>query len=160
MSSQHTITALVQNEAGTLNRLVSLFRRRGFSLASVNAADCEQEGFSRLTLVVNGDDTVLSQCVRQLQKLVEVVEVDDLPARKAVQRELGIVQVKAMPGKRSEVLEVVQVFGGKVSHLSAEAMAVEFTGEPSQVDRLIGLLKPYGIKEVVRTGVVAMRVEA
>jgi acetolactate synthase I/III small subunit len=158
LSRQHTITALVQNEAGTLNRLVSLFRRRGFSLASLNAADCEQDGYSRLTLVVNGDDAVLSQCVRQLEKLIDVVEVDDLPAPKAVQRELCIVQVEAKPGKRSEILEIVQVFGGKVSYLSPEAMAVEYTGEPSSLDRLIDLLRPYGVREIVRTG--AMRVEA
>ena len=157
-TAQHTITALVQNEAGTLNRLVSLFRRRGFSLASLNAGDCEQDGYSRLTLVVKGDDAVLTQCVRQLEKLIDVVEVDDLPIEHSVRRELALVQVGAQPGQRSEVLEIVNVLGGRVAHLAPTSMAIEFTEEPAKIDRLIEMLKPYGIQEVVRTGLVAMRV--
>jgi acetolactate synthase-1/3 small subunit len=159
-TAQHAITALVQNEAGTLNRLVSLFRRRGFSLASLNAGDCEQEGFSRLTLVVNGDESTLVQCVRQLEKLIDVVEVDDVQPHESVRRELALVQVQAAPGQRSEVLEIVQVLGAKVVHLAHDSMAIEFTDEPHRVDRLIDMLEPYGVKEVVRTGLVAMRVEA
>jgi acetolactate synthase I/III small subunit len=155
---QHTITALVQNEAGTLNRLVSLFRRRGFSLASLNAGDCEQEGFSRLTLVVNGDDATLNQCVRQLEKLIDVVEVADLTPNDSVRRELALVQISASPEKRSEVLEIVHVMGAKVAWLSASHLTVELSDEPAKIDRLVDILRPYGIEEIVRTGLVAIHV--
>ena len=157
---RHTITALVQNEAGTLNRLVSLFRRRTFSLASLNAGDCEQDGLSRLTMVVNGDDQVLQQCVRQLEKLIEVVEVDDLPQASAVQRELALIQVSATPDKRREILEIAQVMRCEIANLSADHLTLECSAETTRLDQLIALLKPYGIRQIVRSGLVAIRVEA
>jgi acetolactate synthase I/III small subunit len=158
MSRQHTITALVQNEAGTLNRLVSLFRRRGFSLASLNAGDCEQEGYSRLTLVVNGDDAVLNQCVSQLAKLIDVVEVDDLPFENSVRRELALVHVDARAEQRSEVLELVRAMQAKVAWITANRLTVELSDEPAKIDHLIDILRPYGIQEIVRTGLVAIKV--
>jgi acetolactate synthase-1/3 small subunit len=158
-TAQHTITALVQNEAGTLNRLVSLFRRRGFSLASMNAGDCEQEGFSRLTIVVNGDDRTLNQCVTQLEKLIDVVEVDDLKSHECLRRELALVKFQSDSQQRREALEVVHVLGGKVAHLAVESMTVEFIDDPIRIDRMISLLQPLGVVEVVRTGLVAIRVE-
>ncbi len=160
VKNQHTITALVQNEAGTLNRLVSLFRRRGFSLASLNAGDCEQVGLSRLTLVVNGDDATMTQCVRQLEKLIDVVEVDDLHQDNSVRRELALIQVEAKAGQRSEVLEIVQIMNARVAHLAPERMTIEYAEEPVKVERLLKMLEPYGVSEIVRTGTVAMRVEA
>lgn len=158
MSRQHTISALVQNEAGTLNRLVSLFRRRGFSLASLNAGDCEQEGYSRLTLVVNGDDADLLQCLGQLEKLIDVVEVEDLGPTEAVRRELALVQVAADPDRRREIVDVVQIMGGKVVWLAPSSLAVEISDEPPKIDRMIDMLRPFGIQEIVRTGLVAMKV--
>ncbi|HEY3783456.1 MAG TPA: acetolactate synthase small subunit [Fimbriimonadaceae bacterium] len=155
---QHTITALVQNESGTLNRLVSLFRRRMFSLSSLNAGDCEQEGYSRLTFVVNGDDNVLRQCLRQLEKLIDVVEVDDLPVQASVQRELALVQVSCGAEKRREVLEIAQVMDCDVLHMSHDKLTLQCTAEAARLDNLIELLKPYGIGQVVRSGLVAMRV--
>jgi len=157
-SRQHTVSALVQNEAGTLNRLVSLFRRRGFSLASLNAGDCEQEGYSRLTLVVNGDDLDLQQCLRQLEKLIDVVEVEDLGPNESVRRELALVQVNALPDQRGPIVEIVQILGGKVAWLAPDRLAVEMTDEPAKIQRLIDMLGPYGIHEIVRTGLVAMKV--
>ena len=159
MTQKHTITALVQNEAGTLNRLVSLFRRRGFSLGSLNAGDCEQPGFSRVTLVVNGDDNVLRQCMKQLEKLIDVVEVDDLQPHASVSRELALIKVEAKPGKRSEVLELLGLFNAKVAHVSEQHVTIEMTELPRRVNPLIRLLKPYGLTEVVRTGLVAIRTE-
>lgn len=158
-SMRHTITALVQNEAGTLNRVVSLFRKRGFSLASMTAGDCEQPGYSRLTIVVNGDEATMHQCVNQLDKLIDVVEVEDLPERSSVQRELALVQVSASAGKRSEVIEIVQVMGGQIASLTQETVTVEFSGEPAKIVRLIAMLEPYCVREIVRTGMVAIRVE-
>ena len=130
-----------------------------FSLASLNAGDCEQEGYSRLTFVVNGDDNVLRQCLRQLEKLIDVVEVDDLPSKESLQRELALIQVKAAPEKRREILEIAQVMHCEVLHLGHDRLTLQCAEEVSKLDNLIALLKPYGIEQIVRSGLVAMRVE-
>jgi acetolactate synthase-1/3 small subunit len=129
-----------------------------FSLSSLNAGDCEQEGYSRLTFVVNGDDNVLRQCLRQLEKLIDVVEVDDLPVQSSVRRELALVQVNCGSEKRREVLEIAQVMDCQVLHMSQEKLTLQCTAEAARVDNLIELLKPYGLEQVVRSGLVAMRV--
>src|SRR5690606_20436775 len=117
------VSALVQDEAGTLNRLVSLFRRRGINLASLNVGNCEQEGYSRLTLVVNGDDQALAICISQLAKLIDVVEVEDLGTADSVRRELALIQVSARPDQRSEVADLVALMGGKVVWVHSERLA-------------------------------------
>ncbi|AIE83579.1 acetolactate synthase small subunit [Fimbriimonas ginsengisoli] len=155
---QHTITALVQNEAGTLNRLVSLFRRRGFSLASLNAGDCEQPGFSRLTLVVEGDDNTLNQCLRQLEKLIDVVEVADVQPEDAVERELALVRVKPTPEQRDSVFRIASEFNARTPRASEKGYVVEVSTSPAEIERLIQALTPFGMGEVVRSGLVAMRV--
>ncbi len=159
MTGTHTVTALLQNESGSLNRLVSLFRRRGFSLASLNVGECEQPGYSRLTLVVHGDDETLRTCIRQLGKLIDVVSAEDLPGLESVQRELVLIRVDAPSHWRSEVIDIVEILGGKVIHLTPGALTIEFSEEPAKIDRLIAMLTPYGIGEIVRTGVVAMKIE-
>ncbi|MCA0361933.1 MAG: acetolactate synthase small subunit [Armatimonadetes bacterium] len=159
MKSQHTIQALVQNEAGTLNRLVSLFRRRGFNLASLNAGDCEVEGFSRVTLVVNGDDEVLQQCVGQLQKLIDVVSVDDLPFTASVMRELALIHLTGVANNRREILDLLAVADGKIVHFGLDSLTVEVSGDAKSIDRFIAMLGPYHVTEVVRTGVVGLRTE-
>lgn len=157
--SQHTIQALVQNEAGTLNRLVSLFRRRGFSLASLNAGDCEIPGFSRVTLVVNGDDTVLFQCVGQLQKLIDVVSVDDMPLHQSVSRELMLVRLNRVDQHRREILDILSVVDGRIVHFGPDTLTVEAVGDGKTIDKVVDMLGPYGIEEIVRTGTVAVRTE-
>ncbi len=152
----HTITALVQNEAGTLNRLVSLFRRRSFSLASLNAGDCEEVGFSRVTMVVDGDHQTLRQCVRQLDKLIDVVEVEDLPKSESIQREIGLIRV-ASPGAES-VFDGGSEFLHRVVHSGPEATTIEILASPDQLDDLIERLQPYKIIQIVRSGLVAIRV--
>lgn len=159
MSQQHTITALVQNEAGTINRLVSMFRRRGVSLASFNAGDCEQEGYSRLTLVVDGDESILNQTVRQLYKLIDVVEVEDLRTDHGIHRELALIRVDPGASQLERAQQVASEFEAKVPSVTETSVFVEFTGDPKQIEALIGALKPYNVAEVVRTGVVAMRTE-
>jgi acetolactate synthase-1/3 small subunit len=154
---EHIISALVQNEAGTLNRLVSLFRRRGFSLGSMNAGDCEQSGLSRCTMVLNADQNELNQCLRQLEKLIDVVEVEDLQVGESVRREVALIRVDAASGQRSEVVEIVNVLGGKIVHLTQGSITVEFTEEPQKIDQLVHMLEPYGIGEIVRTGMVAIK---
>ncbi len=156
---QHTITALVQNEAGTINRLASLFRRRGFSLASFNAGDCEDPGFSRLTLVVNGDDVILTQCLKQLTKLIDVVECEDLTPEESVQRELALIRVEPTPENREAVYKIALEFMAKTPKATEKTVVVEISADIREVERLIETLKPFNVTEIVRTGVVAMRVE-
>lgn len=155
---QHTITALVHNESGTLNRLASLFRRRMFSLASLNAGDCEQEGLSRITMVVEGDDGDLRQCVRQLDKLLDVIEVEDLNQGQSVQRELAFFQVQADVETRRAILDIAQVMHCEVVHLEPQSITLQVTAESSRIDQVAALLQPLGITQIVRSGLVAIRV--
>lgn len=154
----HTITALVQNEAGTLNRLVSLFRRRGFSLASLNAGDCEQPGYSRLSLVVEGNESDLNQCLRQLEKLIDVVEVEDLRPEHGVERELGLVRVEPAPDQRAEAHSLASRLGAKPSRVTDTSIVFEISATPVEIERLVEALRPFRVTEVVRTGLVAIRV--
>ncbi len=156
----HTITALVHNESGTLNRLASLFRRRMFSLSSLNAGDCEQEGFSRVTMVVEGDNNLLRQCVRQLDKLVDVVEVEDLPQAASVQRELAFFEVLATPENRRQVLDIADAMRCEVVHMEPETITLQVSAEPTRIDHINTLLAPFGIKQLVRSGLVAIRVRS
>lgn len=155
----HTITALVHNESGTLNRLASLFRRRMFSLSSLNAGDCEQEGFSRVTMVVEGDNNLLRQCVRQLDKLVDVVEVEDLPQAASVQRELAFFEVLATHENRRQVLDIADAMRCEVVHMEPETITLQVSAEPARIDHINTLLAPFGIKQLVRSGLVAIRVK-
>ena len=157
-AKHHTITALVQNEAGTINRLVSLFRRRGFSLASFNAGDCEDPGFSRLTFIVDGDDATISQCLKQLDKLIDVVECEDLPQETSVQRELALIRVEPTEEQRQAVYNVVNEFMARTPRSTANCIIVEQAADVTDVMRLIEALRPYNITEIVRTGVVAIKI--
>jgi acetolactate synthase-1/3 small subunit len=157
---RHTITALVQNEAGTINRLVSLFRRRGFSLECFNAGDCEQPGFSRITLVVNADEAALSQCLKQLDKLIDVVEVEDLKSHESVSRELALIRVEPSPEDRPRVYAVVGEFLAKTPRASQQGVVVEISAEVADIERLIEALKPFNVTEIVRTGTVAIKLNS
>ena len=156
--NRHTITALVQDEAGTLNRLVSLFRRRGFSIGSLTVGKCEREGYSRVTIVVHGDDRVLEQSILQLRKLVEVVEVSDVKRHEVVHRELAIIRVEASPEKRREIIEITNVAGGKVAFMDHDSLTLELTNTPLHINRTISLLRSYGRREVARSGLVVVKV--
>ncbi|MGV3615711.1 MAG: acetolactate synthase small subunit [Fimbriimonas sp.] len=153
----HTITALVQNEAGTLNRLVSLFRRRGFSLSSLTAGDCEQPGFSRLTIVVKGDEAALYQCLRQLEKLLDVVEVADLQPEAAVERELALVRVEPKDEDRAMVHSIAAQLGARSPRVTDSSIVVETSASPAEIERLVEALRPYNVTEIVRSGLLAMR---
>lgn len=155
MVGRHIITALVQNEAGTINRLVSLFRRRGFSIECFNAGDCEQTGFSRLTLVVNANDAELSQCLKQLDKLIDVVEVQDLKPSECVQRELALIRVES--ADRAKVEGIATEFAARVIE-SDSAQVVEIAADVVDINRLIDALHPFNVTEIVRTGTVAIPV--
>jgi acetolactate synthase-1/3 small subunit len=156
---QHTVSALVQNEAGTINRIVSMFRRRGFSLLSFNAGDCEDPGFSRITFVVNADDNELAQVLRQLEKVIDVVEVEDLKPGQNVGRELALIRLRPRDEDRRALYDMVLRAGGKTPEATGREIVVEFTGEPYKIEELIERLKPFEIVEIVRTGLVAIKVE-
>ena len=157
-ATHHTVTALVQNEAGTINRLVSLFRRRGFSLESFNAGDCEDVGFSRLTLVLNANAADLHQCLKQLEKVIDVVEVETLAQETSVQREVCLIRVEPAFEQRHQVYNVVNEFMAKTPRATAKCIVVEYTADVINIERLIEQLRPFNIAEIVRTGVVALKV--
>ncbi len=159
ITQHHTITALVQNEAGTINRLVSLFRRRGFSLASFNAGDCEDPGFSRLTFIVDGDDATISQCLKQLDKLIDVVECEDLKQESSVQRELSLIRVEPVEAQRQALYNLVNEFLARTPRSTPNCIVIEHVADVREIERFIEALRPYNITEIVRTGVVAMKVE-
>lgn len=159
-TQQHTVVVLVQNETGTINRLVSMFRRRGFSLACFSAGDCEIPGFSRLTLVVNGDNEALNQCLRQLDKLIDVVEVTDLKPDECVARELALIRVEPRDSDRDAVYALVSEFMARTPQATESAILVEISAETPAIERFIKALEPYGIAEIVRTGTIAIKVGA
>lgn len=159
MRAAHLITLRVQNRVGTLNRLVSMFRRRSYSINSLTAGDCEEEGCSRLTLVVGGEGEAVDQCVRQMSKLIDVLEVEHVDPHDSVHRELALIQVGATRDKRREVLDIAHAMGSEVLHLNHETMTLTLTDVPSRIEALIGLLRPYGLVQIARSGLVALRTE-
>ena len=154
---KHTLSVLVEDESGALSRISGLFARRGFNIESLAVGPTEQAGVSRLTMVVAGDDGALEQMSKQLQKLVNVLEVMDLSAQASVERELMLVKVKADASSRGEIFDLVQVFRAKVVDVGDAALILEVVGDPGKLVALEQLLKPFGILEIDRTGKVALQ---
>lgn len=152
---RHTIVALMEDRPGVLNRVASLFRRRGFNIDSLAVGHSETEGISRMTVVVQGDDKTLEQVAKQLHKLVNVTKVFDLNGS-SVSRELALVKVHATPNNRSEVIGLANIFRSNIIDVSPESVIVEITGTEDKIESLLELLRPYGIQELTRTGVVAL----
>jgi acetolactate synthase-1/3 small subunit len=156
-SAKHTLVALVQDKPGVLNRMVSLFRRRGFNIASIAVGKSELPEFSRITFVVDGSLTTVEQVRKQvLGKVVEAVKVIDITDEDNVIRELALVKVKAPTGSRSEIIQIVHIFRADIVDVSQDSLTIEITGTEDKIDSLIGLLHPFGIKELARTGRIAM----
>jgi acetolactate synthase-1/3 small subunit len=153
---KHTIVALMENKPGVLNRLSSLFRRRNYNIESLSVGHSETPGISRMTIGLDGDEQIVEQVVKQLEKLVNVTEVINVSNRPTVIRELALIKVKAGPGTRSEIIELTNVFRARIIDVGATAVTVEITGPEDRIDSLLGLLRPYGIEELARTGRVAM----
>jgi acetolactate synthase-1/3 small subunit len=153
---KHTVVALMEDKPGVLNRVSSLFRRRNYNIESLSVGHSETPGISRMTIVVNGDERVVEQVVKQLSKLINVTEVLNVGNEPVVIRELALVKVMAGPGTRSEIIELANVFRGRIVDVGAASMTVEITGPEDRVNSLLGLLEPYGIQELARTGRVAM----
>ncbi|UCC62864.1 MAG: acetolactate synthase small subunit [Anaerolineae bacterium] len=153
---KHTLVALMEDKPGVLNRVSSLFRRRNYNIESLAVGHSETPGISRMTIVVEGDERVVEQVVKQLSKLINVTQVLDVSHRPAVFRELALIKVNAGPGTRSEIIELTNVFRGRIVDVGSASMTVEITGPEDRVNSLLGLLRPYGIEELARTGRVAM----
>ncbi|MFZ5915389.1 MAG: acetolactate synthase small subunit [Chloroflexota bacterium] len=153
---RYTLVALMENKPGVLNRVSSLFRRRNYNIESLAVGHTETPGISRMTIVVHGDARIVDQVIKQLQKLVNVTDVVDVSNKPTVFRELALIKVSAGAGRRSEIIELAQVFRAKIVDVGASSMTVEITGPEDRVNSLIGLLEPFGIEELVRTGRVAM----
>ncbi len=152
----HTITALVQDKPGVLTRVSGLFRRRGFNISNLAVGHSEVQGLSRMTFAVEGDDYVVEQVTKQLYKLIDVVRVHDISQESIVARELALIKVRTTPQTRAEVLEIVDIFRAHVVDVGAGVVIVEITGDEEKVNALIQLMKPFGIREIMRTGSVAM----
>ncbi len=153
---QHTIVALVADKPGVLTRIASMFRRRGFNIASLAVGQSEQPGLSRMTFVVEGDERTVYQVTRQLDKLIDVLRVSDITGRETVARELALIKVRATPATRGEIIQIVNLFRAAIVDVGTQSMVVEITGEEDKINALYNLLEPCGVIEMLRTGVVAM----
>jgi acetolactate synthase-1/3 small subunit len=154
--SRHTLSVLVENQPGVLARIAGLFSRRGFNIDSLAVGPTEHADVSRMTIVVNVEELPLEQVTKQLNKLVEVIKIVELDPVVSVQRELLLVKVGADPQTRSHILETVQLFRAKVVDVSPDAVTIEATGNVDKLDALLRVLEPYGIRELVQSGMVAM----
>jgi len=154
-TTKHIIVALVENEPGVLNRMVSLFRRRGFNIESLVVGTSELPHLSRMTIVVEGAATMVEQVRKQLEKIVDVVKVSDITAENMVTRELALIKVKATASTRSEIIEIVDIFRANIVDVAADSVTVEVTGDREKIDSLFNLLHGFGIKEMNRTGLIA-----
>ena len=154
--TRHTLSVLVEDQPGVLARISALFSRRGFNIESLAVGPTEIEGISRMTIVVNVDELPLEQVTKQLNKLVNVLKIVELEPDSAVQRELLLVKVKADMDNRSHVLETVQLFRAKVVDVATDTVTVEATGSRDKLEALLRVLEPYGVKELVQSGMVAM----
>ncbi len=154
--SRHTLSVLVENKPGVLARIASLFSRRGFNIDSLAVGPTEHADISRMTIVVNVEDLPLEQVTKQLNKLVNVLKIVELDPTTSVQRELLLVKVRADIDTRSNVLETVQLFRAKVVDVSPDAVTIEATGNADKLDALLRVLEPFGIRELVQSGMVAV----
>ena len=149
--------ALVEDKPGVLNRMVSLFRRRGFNIDSIAVGSSETPNYSRITFVVDGTQTLVEQVRKQLLgKVVEVVKVTDITDENIVIRELALIKVKAPSSARSEIIQIVDIFKAEIVDVTQEYLTIEITGPEDKIESLLDLLKPFGIKELARTGRIAM----
>ena len=155
-TTKHTLIALVEDRPGVLNRMVSLFRRRGFNIESIAVGNSELPHLSRMTIVVDGATTTVEQVRKQLDKIVDVIRVSDISAESTVARELALIKVKATSSTRSQIIEIVDIFRASIIDVASDSVIIEVTGDEEKIDSLLSLLRGFGIKEIARTGRIAM----
>ena len=156
MPKKHTISALVENHFGVLCRISGLFSSRGFNIDSLSVGETEDPSISRMTIVVRGDDRVLEQVVKQLNRLVDVIRVIDITQGQFVERELALIKVKADPTTRSEIIQIAEIFRAGIVDACTSSITIEATGKEDKIVAMINMLKGFGIKEIARTGTVAL----
>ena len=156
LQQEHTITVLVENHPGVLARVAGLFARRGYNIESLAVSVTDRPEVSRMTIVVGGDLRVLEQITKQLNKLVEVLKVVDYSETAAVERDLALIKVNSEAKDRAEIMQIVEIFRARIIDMSDKTFIIEVTGSTDKLDKITGLLSGYGIRELVRTGIIAM----
>ena len=156
MPKKHTISALVENHFGVLCRISGLFSGRGFNIDSLSVGETEDPSASRMTIVVRGDDRVLEQVVKQLNRLIDVIQVTDITRGAFVERELALIKVAADPATRSEIIQIAEIFRASIVDVCTSSITIEVTGKEDKITAMINMLRGCGIKEIARTGTVAL----
>jgi acetolactate synthase-1/3 small subunit len=153
---RHVLVAIVLNKPGVLNRVSSLMRARNFNIDSLAVSHTDQPDVSRMTIVLHGDDVAVEQAAKQLYRLIDVLKVQDVTSEPTIEHELGLVKLRASDSNRAEILKLVELSKGRVVDVAADSVVVEVTGTEAEIDTFASLVRPYGIKELVRTGAVVM----
>ena len=153
----HIINATVENQPGVLSRIAGLFARRGFNIESLAVGETEDPTVSRMTIVVEGDDRIIEQVGKQLNKLVDVIKVRELPADATTRRELALIKINATPKSRGQINELVEIMKAKIVDISPSTLTVEIADRPERVTQFLEMAMPYGIAEIARTGMIAMQ---
>ncbi len=153
---QQTLIALVEDKPGVLNRVASLFRRRSFNIDSLTVGHTDQPGVSRMTIVVDSDNVSAERVTSYLYKLVNVIKVEDVSHRPNVSRDLAMIKVAVSPANRTEIIQLVDVFRARIVDVANDSLIIEITGDEEKIDGFVEVLRPYGIIEMVRTGIVSM----
>jgi acetolactate synthase I/III small subunit len=153
---EHTLVTLVEDRPGVLNRVASLFRRRGFNIESLTVGHSETPGVSRMTIVIDSTPRNIERLIQYLYKLVNVIKVDDLTHESTMMRNLAMIKVSADEKKRMEIMQLVEIFRARIVDVTNESLIIEITGADEKIDGFVDVLRPFGIIEMVRTGVIAM----
>ncbi len=151
---KHTISVLVDNKFGVLARVAGLFSGRGYNIDSLNVAETEDPSMSRMTIVARGDDRILEQINKQLNRLIDVIKVSDMTQEEHVERELALIKVTAPARNRSEIIQIANIFRANIVDVSQETLVVAITGDEGKITAMINMLNPYGVKEIARSGMV------
>ncbi len=154
---KHTISVLVENQFGTFNRVVTMFSGKGFNVHSLSIGETENPEVSRMTIVTEGEEKIIEQVVKQLNRLIDTIKVIDLTGQTRVERELALITIFYQKGTRSEVTNISNIFRGNVVDINNKTITLEITGPPDKIDAVINVLEPYGIKEIARSGTVALK---
>lgn len=158
-SNKHTLSVLVSYNLNALSRIIGIFSSKGFEIDTISFGSSKESGLARITITTHGDEQIIEQITKQLHKIIDVVTVTDLTYDSFVERELALVKVTAPKSDRSEIMQITEVFRAKVIDISPESLAIEITGNRDKVDAFIGMVRPFGIMELARTGSVALKRE-
>jgi acetolactate synthase-1/3 small subunit len=153
---KHIISILVENHSGALSRIAGLFSSRGYNISSLNVAETEEPSVSRMTLVAEGEEDILEQIIKQLNRLIDVIKVYDFYSEPVINRELILIRICSTKQNRLELVSLINIYSGKIVSVSPSSVTVEITGTTSVLDDFISMVKPYGIKEMVRSGKLAI----